>query len=341
VTRTTLLAGCALLCATATAIAGETLRMAVAPPDGTSYARELRAFQREVDQATNGALKIRLYMGGIAGDELEVGERIKRGQLDGTASAGMLCQDAIPSFRAMRVFGLFTSRGEVDYILGRLEPQFAGEAAQRGYTYLGGASMGPTIALSRVPLRTLDDLKRVKLWRWDLDEVALKMGKRMGLRQVAMPLEQAARAYDEGQIDGFYSIPVAALAFGFHAYARYLLDLRIDFLAGCMLFSSRSFNRLPIASQKALEAAAAKLGARIGRVGELEDRALLGGILARSGIETTPVSAELRASFLRAARGAREELGDGLVAGELVQRILALLADYRNEHEEHEPQRKR
>jgi TRAP-type C4-dicarboxylate transport system substrate-binding protein len=321
-----------LLALTPSATAKETLRIAIVPPDGTSYAREMRAWARDVEQATDGQIAVRFYMGGIVGNEDEVGRRIQRGQVDGTASAGMLCQEVIPSFRVLHVMGLFSDREEINYVIGRLGPQFVEEAARAGYIFLGAASMGRIVAFSKLPLRSYDDLKRQRLWRWNLDDVALKMGKRMGLHQVAMPLDEATRALDDNVVDGVWSIPVAALAFGFHARAHYVLDMSMDFLAGCMLISTRFFDKLPLPTQQALRGASAKLAARVGSVGWKEDDALVGGIFAKHGITTSRLSVTDKANFLADARSAREALGAELVPKALLDQVMGLLADYRALH---------
>jgi TRAP-type C4-dicarboxylate transport system substrate-binding protein len=316
----------------AAAHAKETFRVAIAPPDGTSYARELRGWAHELEQTTHDSLAVRFYMGGIAGDEVEVGRRMLRGQVDATASAGMLCQAVMPSFRVLRMLGLFADRAEVDYAIGRLSPRLAEEAAKAGYVYLGAASMGRTVVFSKLPVATFDDLERVRLWRWNLDDVVLKMGKHMGLRQVPTPLDEATRAFDQNIVDGYWSVPVAALAFGFHAHARYVLDMSVDYLAGCMLVSERSFNKLSIDNQQAMRAASAKLAARIGSVGWKEDDALLGGVFAKHGMVVRVMPPLQRSAFLAAARDARDRLGTQLVPAELLTQIMTLLADYRVEH---------
>src|SRR4051812_2756063 len=72
------------------------LRLATVAPDGTAWARELKAFSRDLEAQTRGELSAKWYFGGIAGDDVQVGERIQRGQLDGVASGGMLCQQLSP-----------------------------------------------------------------------------------------------------------------------------------------------------------------------------------------------------------------------------------------------------
>jgi TRAP-type C4-dicarboxylate transport system substrate-binding protein len=63
------------LCASAAAHAQTVIRMATAVPEGTAWWREIRTFQNAVEAETQGQVRINIYFGGIAGDELPVGER--------------------------------------------------------------------------------------------------------------------------------------------------------------------------------------------------------------------------------------------------------------------------
>src|SRR5206468_969252 len=45
-----------------------TLRLATIAPDGTAWAREVRAFNRDVEALTHGQVRFKWYLGAIAGD---------------------------------------------------------------------------------------------------------------------------------------------------------------------------------------------------------------------------------------------------------------------------------
>src|SRR4051812_42020614 len=85
------------------------LRFATIIPDGTPWAREVRAFARDVEKKTAGSVRVKIYFGGIAGDETESLQRIQRDQLDATV-ASMLCHRLAPSMRVTRVPGLLQGR---------------------------------------------------------------------------------------------------------------------------------------------------------------------------------------------------------------------------------------
>jgi TRAP-type C4-dicarboxylate transport system substrate-binding protein len=308
------------------------VRMAAIAPEGTGWAREVRAFSHELEKETRGEVLVKWYMGGIAGNELQVMDRIKRGQLDGAASAGPLCQRMSPLFRVFAVMGLFQSREELDYVQKQLTPEVMADFRKSGFQMLGMGDLGPHVVLSNAPLRTLDDVRRLRLFHWDLEEVGLMMSREMGLQVVPLPLEEAGRAYDEKRLDAFVSIPTATLGFQWYTRAHYMLDLRMGFVAGCIAVTARAFDRLPPEHQRTMLAAAAKLGVRIAETGRTQDEQLLGGVFQRQGVSPATATEALRQQFLAAARAARERLGARLVAPDVMQRVLALLADYRAEH---------
>jgi len=324
---------CALSLAASTAAGAETvtLRMATVAPDGTAWARELRAAAREVEEQTRGRLKLKWYMGAIAGDEVAVADRIKRGQLDGAASGGMLCAQAAPALRILRIPGLVQDRKQATYVVGRLRPTADAQFRKAGYVNLAYTLLGASVLFTRAPVRTWDDLKRVSLWRWDLDEVSTAMLRGAGLQIVALPLEQAGAAYDDKRIDGFGALPAAALAFQWSAQARYFTELPMDYLVGCVVVSTHAFDALPLDERHALVGAMGKLALRAQDLEERMSEALFGSLFEKQGMHRVPPSKLLWAEFFENARDARTRLADKLVDRALLTRVLGWLGDYHAE----------
>jgi len=308
------------------------LRMASVAPSGSPWARELANFGRQVEAGTAGEVRVRWYFNAVAGDEEEEWRRLQSGQLDGAASGQMLCEQAAPSLRISHLPGTFQDRDEAALVLGALQSVFEREAHGAGYQILALTGLGPSLFLTRRPVGSLDELRKVRLWRWSFDRVGTVGSKEMGLDVSPLPLYEAGPAFSAGRIDGFVGIPSAALAFQWSAQARYLVDLRVDYLFGCLVVSERAFSRLPPSHQVTLREAAAKLRERYEDMGRRIDDSLIGGLFQRQGITVLPVSEAFRAEFFAAARVAREKMGDRFVSKELLARVQSLLADYRAEH---------
>jgi TRAP-type C4-dicarboxylate transport system substrate-binding protein len=279
-------------------------------------------------------VQIKWYLSAVAGNELQIAERIKREQLDGIVSAGMLCSRLAPSMRVLRLPGLFRERDEAIYVMNRLKPAVDEELLGRGFVNLAEAGLGFSVLLSRTPIHSLSELKHNRIWLWDLDETLQQFMPDLFTR-VLLPVEKTAQAYDEGALDGFIITPTAAVAFQLSSKAAYVSPLRVAYLAGCFIVTRRVFDQLSVEAQQELRTAAAKLQQRVEDLGRQQDQLLLGGLFAKQGAHVLPVAEPFRAEFENAvARPAKpvDEHVSGAPPATVRGRVDSWLADYRSHH---------
>jgi TRAP-type C4-dicarboxylate transport system substrate-binding protein len=324
-----------ILCSGALAAAdeGQLLRLATVAPDGSAWAREFRSFGHRVESGTGGRVHVKWYWNGIAGDEQEELERIRRGQLDG-AAFGLFCDRLSPTVRVTRVPGLFQSLDEATATMNLLRPDVDREAHEAGFVVLSAAALGPETFFLRAPAHNLEELRRIKVWRWDVDEVGILMSRAMGLTIAPAPVAEASQLYAQSKSDGFVGIPQAALAYQWAGQARYFIDLRYNYLWGCLALSERAFKHVSAQDQAVVLEAGAWLQERFFDLEQRTDGALLGGVFQGAGLKSLPVSPAFKAEFFQAARVARDRVGQQYVPVALLARVLQLLADYRLEHAE-------
>jgi TRAP-type C4-dicarboxylate transport system substrate-binding protein len=309
------------------------LRMAAIAPDGSAWARELHALSRDVELKTDGAVKMKWYLGGIAGDELSALDRARRGQLDGLAGA-LFCERLAPSLWVTRIVGLFQDRIEGRFVLNRLRPTLEREMGQHGFVDLGDGNFGSEIFFTRAPVRSMADLRRTRLWTWSLDDLWVRELPAMGIHAVPLALEAAANAYDDQHIDGFIAVPTAALAYQWSARAQYFSELSAAFLPGCIVLTHSAFDQLDTAQQDVVRAASAKFAGRFADLGEEQDRALLSGLFERQGLKRVRVTPAFATEFRESAARARAQLADDMlrekhVSPALLNDVLAWLTELR------------
>jgi len=322
----------ALLAVARAGAAPVVLHFATAAPDGTAWARLFRTMGRELETNSRGEIASKWYFGGIAGSETEMLDRMHRGQLDVVMSGGMMCMKLSPSMRVLRVLGLFQSRDEASYALGRLRPTIDAEMAQAGYRNIGEAVLGSDMLFTRAPVTSMAELRATRFWYWDLDDAMREQLKALGVPAIGMPVENAERAYEDHRIDGFLAVPTAALAFQWTVASKYLSELRLGALPGCMIMTNRAWDQLSVDARNVVTVAAATFQARLEQLGRAQDEQLLGGLLAKQGLRKLPVPAGFASDFFEAARRVRENLRDKLVPGALIDRVVGWVADFRAEH---------
>ena len=308
------------------------LRFATAAPDGTAWARLFRVMGRDIEVGSGGNVTTKWYFGGIAGSELQMLERLRKGQLDAVMSGGMLCMKLSPSMRVLRLLGLFQSRDEASYVLGRLRPTIDKELAAAGFHNVGAAGLGSDMMFTRMPINSVAELRAARLWYWDLDEAMREQLQALGGHAIGLPVEDAGRAYEDKRIDGFVAVPSAALAYQWSAAVGYLSELRLGFLPGCMVVTNRAWDALGVDDRTVLTESAAKFQQRLEDMGRRQDAELLGKLFEKQGLKKTPVSAAFTSEFLETARSAREALRDKLIPGDLIDKVTGWVADYRAEY---------
>jgi len=320
-----------LLGSTAHADPDHVLRIGTLIPDGSAWGREARAFQRNVEEGTGGKVKMKVYYGAVTGDEDEQLARIKKGQLDG-AMAGLMCERIAPSMRILRLPGLFESREEAAFVMNALYPELEAEAAKAGFVMPATGGMGADVYFTKTPVHNMAELRRIKLWRWTIDDVGIAMAKAMGMNVVPSAVNGAAHSFEVGEIEGMTAIPQAALAWQWSSRARYVTDLPGSYLWGCMVLSSAKYQQMTPEQRTAFRTAAAQFSGRIEAVGKVQDEELLSGKFRAQGSIPVPVSPAFRTEYFSTAATVREQVGDRFVPRALLDRVLRMLADYRVEH---------
>ncbi|MGZ3405854.1 MAG: TRAP transporter substrate-binding protein DctP [Polyangia bacterium] len=308
-----------------------TLRMAAIAPEGTEWARALKAFANEVETQSKGELRMKWYLSGMAGDEVTALDRVRRGQLDGLGGA-IFCQRLAPALRTARVPGLFETRQEFIYIMGRLKPTLDEEFRKSGFTNLGEALFGIDVLFSRQPIRTMDELTATKLWAWNLDPVWQMVAAEMGEKTTITSIDEQANAWRRKAYDAFFCVPSAALAYQWSTEASYFSDLGATALPACLVVSNAAMDPLPIELRQVLTSTAAKFMNRFTEISEHLDHSLVDGLLEKQGLQRVTVSPDFRARFNAAARAASKRLGPTLMAPGVLESVEKMLSEYRAGH---------
>jgi TRAP-type C4-dicarboxylate transport system substrate-binding protein len=301
------------------------LRLATAAPDGSAWARLLKSTADKIAEASGGGVRIKWYLGGIAGDELETSKRMNDGQLDGVASGGPICQRIAPTIRALGLPGLYQNRGEVAFVAHKLRPQLVDEMKHAGFTLLFTSNLGPTVLFARKPINDLAELRATPLWTWEINDIDLDSERALGLRALGNSLSWALKSYQTGAVDGIITVPAAALAYQWSTQTRYLMDLKMSFVNGCFIIVNRSFERLTPEQQRIVREEWERADAGFEDLGRRMDDELLGGLFAKQGLTPVPVSEAFRQQYLQAAKPVREKL----VPKPLLARVMQLLTEAR------------
>ena len=118
------------------------LKIATLAPEGSGWVRALRDIDRDVQKQTNGAVRLKLYPGGVQGDEDVMIRKIRVGQLNGGGFGGTGVSDIFPDVLAIEIPFLFDNYEEIEYVLEQTYAFYMNGYKNRGYILLGWSDVG-------------------------------------------------------------------------------------------------------------------------------------------------------------------------------------------------------
>src|SRR4051812_46553226 len=232
------------------AAAATTIKIATVAPDGTAWMKEMRATGDAIKKATDGRVELKLYPGGVMGDNATVQRKIKIGQLQGSAFTGGEASVITKDAEIYTVPFLFRSQDEADKVRAKVDPLLKDAVRKSGFELLGLSGGGFAYLMSTKDIKTRDDLKNAKVWVPQGDEIAELTFKTAGVTPVPLPLSDVYTSLQTGLIDTAANTDAGAIAFQWHTKIKHVVDMPIIYVVGEVLVDKKTFDALGAADQK-------------------------------------------------------------------------------------------
>ena len=237
------------------------LKLAMLAPERSVWDTELKALDKDIRAATGNAVTLRVYAGGVQGDEPTIVRKMRIGQVHGgvfvARGINLICPDAA----AFSIPLMFRNEAEVDCALAKLGPYVRDQARTKGYEILGWLKQGFIYCFSRDEIRDVESLRRAKPWILEDDPFATALFKVARVPAVPTQVVDVLTGLQSGLIRTVFSPPIGMIALQWHTRVDYRLDLGLIYSFGAVVVNRKAWQRIP--------------GDRRGTVGEAFDRHIL------------------------------------------------------------------
>lgn len=251
--KSLLLALAAATLAAAPARAKEvTLRIATLAPEGTSWYAGLQDLDKELREKSRGELGLKLYGGGVAGDEVTMLKKIRAGQLQGAGFTGMGIGQISPWVRVLELPFQYRSYAEVDAVRAKIEDRIRADMEAHGYIVIGMSEVGFGYVFSNKQLKSVDDMKAAKPWMWEGDQLAAATYKAFGVNPMPLALPDVITSLQTGLIDTVYASPAACVGLQWFSKVKYMNDVPLADGSSMLLVSKAAFDKLSDENKKIL-----------------------------------------------------------------------------------------
>ena len=238
------LASAALSLSPVTARAQRTLSMATLAPSGSLPMRVFDAMNRELRRRTAAGVAFRWYGGGIQGDESEVVRKIRSGRLDGAALSATGLAQVFRPVLAFQLPAVFRTPEGFMRAFTALRPELEAGFERAGFTILSlSPATGPRMFSTR-EIRTPEDLRAARPWRWPDDPILPELYAATGATGVPLALPEVLGALQTRRVDTVFAPPAAAIALQWSGQVRFMSERPSSGSMAAMVLSRRAAQSL-------------------------------------------------------------------------------------------------
>lgn len=328
------LIGGIILAAILTAAPGamaKTYKLATVSPDGLSWMKKLRAGVNEIEELTDGRVKFKIYPGGVQGDDFTVLRKMRIGQLHGGAIAAGTLTRFYPDLQVYNLPLQFKNFEEVDFVRERMDQTIIDGLDDNGMVVFSLTETGFAYLLSKTPVTSVDDLKRLKAWVPEGDPISAQLIKSFGVSPIPLNLTDVLAGLQTGLINAVAVPPIVALALQWHNHVDYMMDIPLVYIYSLLALDKKAFDRMTEKDQATVSAVFNRVFEEVDRDNRVDNKKAYQALISQ-GIEVVTPGPEERPEWDAMARqSVAELLESGEISVEIVQQYLQVLAEFREE----------
>jgi TRAP-type transport system periplasmic protein len=234
-----------LLSLLSTPAGGQTIKLASLAPAGSTWDIGLKQIAADWKKVSNGSVTVKIYPGGIAGDEADVIRKIRIGQIQAAGLTGIGLSRIHNGVLAIQLPMVVRTDAELTYVLEKLKPVMEQELAQRQFKVLFWMPVGWVHFFSKSPVTGPDDLRKQKLFTWAGDPDGLQTWKEAGFTPIPLAITDMMTSLQSGMVEAFSATPLSAASYQWFGLAKNMCDMKWAPLIGGLVISTPAWESIP------------------------------------------------------------------------------------------------
>jgi len=220
------------------------LRYATSAPPKTVWEMQVVRFQKQVEDASKGSLKINAFLNSQLGSEQDTVQQVARGRIDMggySVTAGSLL---VPEIALLNIPFLFKNQAEQDCVVDKHLTKLTQDMfLKKGVVMVSWSEVGVADIIGKKPYLTPDDLKGLKA-RSAPNKVAGFMWSQFGANPNPLPVTEWNSAFQTGLIDVADAAPTFYFFSGLAKLAPVVTMTQHQDQGGVVITNKEAFDKL-------------------------------------------------------------------------------------------------
>jgi TRAP-type C4-dicarboxylate transport system substrate-binding protein len=202
---------------------------------------------------TDNVVRLKIYAGGVLGDENDMLRKMKIGQIQAAALTSTSLSEIFKEINVLQIPFLFQNYDEVDFILNKMDTYLKKGFEDNGYILLGFSEVGFVYLMSStIAISGVSDIKKGKVWIQEESRMAKAVFDAAKVTAIPLSIPDVLVGLQTGLVDVVYIPPTGAISLQWFTKVKYLTNVPLAYIAGAIVISKNVFNRLLPAHQTVL-----------------------------------------------------------------------------------------
>ncbi|HKP55406.1 MAG TPA: TRAP transporter substrate-binding protein DctP [Polyangiales bacterium] len=302
------------------------IRIATLVPRDSDLARSFMKLDKALRNASGGSWGIRLYPGGVAGDEPDVLRKMKIGQMDASIITTTGLSHIVKEIAVLDSPGVIHNYEEFEAVTKAMEGEWTQRFEHAGWKLIGWSEAGQYRWFSRGPIQRPSDLQQRRPWLWPASFILKELYHVVGCNGVPLGVPEVFGALQTNMIDTVISTAAALVALQWHPTLKHVTQQTFGVLINGLVMGDTKWKELPADVAAKLMAESAKLiTSERADVREADRRAYEN--LLKRGYTADAWAPNGYQEYLQVEKQVRERLVNRLYSPELLQRVMSIASN--------------
>ena len=314
----------------ATPVSAINIKMGCVAPASSPWGIALNRLAARWARISDGQVRLKLYLGGIAGNESDMLRKMRIGQLHAAAVTALGLATVAPELMALNLPFFIQNEKEYHYVLGKVKAEFEEKIAAKGFTVLGWSFAGWVHLFSREPVIYPRDLKSQRLALQTNDADIITGWRDMGFNAVTLSAKDLMIGLQSGMADAFYAPPMIAAAFQWFSVGQNMSPIRVLPIYGAVIIKTSIWKRVPAKYRDQLiEAVTESDRIFAAESGALEEKSMK--VMKEHGLVVHQIPEDAEMEWRALLAKATESMIGNKFSSEFYERLKTYLEEYRKQ----------
>ena len=302
-----------------------TIKLGTMAPDGSGWHQQLKDMAAAWSKASGGQVVLKIFPGGVAGDEGDMVRKMRVGQLQAAAISAIGVGEIDAAPQVLSTPGFIANDAEWQDVFSKITPKWEKKLNDKGFQVLMWGDTGTVHLFVKKPIQGL------KVFVWAGDPSAVAAFKLAGFQPVVVSSTDMLPALTTGMIEGYMATPVMALAARWYERTPNMTALAWSHLPGATLITTKAWAAIPAELRPELLRIARETGVRVNvEVARMQADAIAG--MKKNGLNEIEFDAAGKEAWQKIAEKTWTAIRGGVVSAEDFDEAKRIRDEYRAAH---------